>query len=111
MLYRAAVGIDKVELQSAELRTGTAVGAPSEAVLRGIAHARIAHAERTVHKHLEFHVGHVAVDGGNLLQTQLAGEHHAPETPVAQPSHFRRRAVVGLGGSMIWGVSELGGEG
>ena len=96
VLDNPAIGIHKVELHAAELRTLTTVGRALEAVLRGIADARIAHAEGTVDKDLELHVGHGTVDGTYLVSRQLTGQHGPGEAQTAQPSHLLGRAGVAL---------------
>ena len=96
----ASVGIDEVELHAAELCALATVGAAAEAMLRGVAEARIADAEGSVDEDLELHLGHVAVYGCYLVDGELASEHHPAEALLRQPAHLGAGAVVGLGGGM-----------
>ena len=95
-----ALAVNQIELHAAELCTLAAIGRTAEAILRGIAQSAIADAQGTMHKNLQLDIGHGLMDGGNLWNRQFAGQHHTPETQRAQPAHLRRRAIVGLGGSM-----------
>ena len=74
-----------------------AVGGAVEAVLGGVAEAAVADAEGAVDEDLELDVGHRFVDGAYLVDGELAGQHDAAETEVAQPRHLLGSAVVGLG--------------
>ena len=49
-----------------------------------------------MHEDLEFGVGHLAVDVGNLVDRQFAGQHHSAEALTGQPAHLAGGAVVGL---------------
>ena len=58
-----SIGIDQVELHSAELRAGSAVGTPTETMFRGITLTAIAHAEGTVDEYLQFYLGFRRMNG------------------------------------------------
>ena len=72
VLEFVAIGIEEVELHAAHLCAGTTVGRTPKAVLRGIAESAIADAEGSMDEDLQFDVGNVAVDGGNLVDRQFA---------------------------------------
>ena len=91
-----SVGIDQVELQSAELGTLASVSTPAETVFRGIASARIADTQRTMHESLDLNVGHSLMDVAYLLKREFAGEHYPAEPHVSQALHLFGCAVVGL---------------
>ena len=66
MVKYLAIGIEQVELHAAELGTGSAIGAATKAMLRGIAESAVTDAQRSVDKDFQFCVGHLAMDIGNL---------------------------------------------
>ena len=72
----AAILVEEVEGQAAELGTLSTVGTASEAVLRGIAASAVADAEGAVDKGLERHGGHGGMDGANVFQRELARQDH-----------------------------------
>ena len=74
-----AVGIQQVKPHAAHLGTGTTVGRASEAMLGGVTQTAITDAECTVDKNLQFNIGHLAMDGGNLVGRQLARQHYTAE--------------------------------
>ena len=100
VLQHPTLGIQEVELHPAELRTLTTVRTPTETILRRIADTAIAHAEGTMHEHLELDIGHLLMDCPYLLNRELTGQYHTTKTVGAQPTHLLHRTVVGLGGRM-----------
>ena len=100
MLNLAAVGIEEVVLHAAHLRTLATIGRAAQTELRHIALSAVAHAQRSMHEHLKFHIRHPAMNLANLLQRQLASEHDPAETQRPEPRHLLGCAVIGLGGSM-----------
>ena len=97
VLYLPASGVDEVKLESAELGTLAAVGASAEAVLRGVADARVAHAQGTMDKDLELQFGRSLVYLGYLVERQLASQHYSGETQRLQPQSLLCRSRVALG--------------
>ena len=83
-----AVGIDEVELQSAELRALPPVGTAMETILRSITLSGVTHAERAMHKRLEFHPRHLPMNLSHLGERQFAGEHHPLESHRCEPCHL-----------------------
>ena len=100
VLNHLSFGIDKVELQPAELRTLSTVCRTLETVLRGIALPAIAYAQRSMYKDFKLHVGVFGVYLGYLIYRQLTGEHHTLESKSPEPLHLVGGAVVGLGAGM-----------
>ena len=97
VLYLPASGVDEVKLESAELGTLAAVGASAEAVLRGVADARVAHAQGTMDKDLELQFGRSLVYLGYLVERQLASQHYSGEAQRLQPQSLLCRPRVALG--------------
>ena len=113
MQQLVAIGIDEVELHPAELRTLTPVGRAVETIFRGVAESAVADAEGTVHKHLQLHLRHLRVDGGHLVDGELACQHGATEALLPQPFHLLGGARIGLGGGMeaeAKGLQAVGGQ-
>ena len=100
VFYLLAVGIDKVELHSAELSTLATVGTTVETILRSIAQARIANAQCSMNKHLELQFWVGIMDGANFLRRQFARQHHSLHAMVAKPKRLLLGASVALGRSM-----------
>ena len=96
MLDEPAVGIHQIELHTAELGTLATIGRTAETIMRGIALSAVAHTKGSVNEDLQLDVGHRLMDGAYLVDGEFAGQHHAAETKVAQPSYLFRRAVVSL---------------
>lgn len=96
MLDGSAGGVLQVEFQTAELSALTAVCRTPEAVLRCIAHSRVAHAEGSMDEDLEFHVGNSLVDFGNLVGRQLTGKHGTLKAKALEPAHLPGCAGVAL---------------
>ena len=90
-----AVGVDQVEGQAAELGALAAVGRAVEAILRGVAPAAEAHAERPVHEGFERN-GRGGMDGADVGQREFACQHHLLEARTGQEGHLLGRAVVHL---------------
>ena len=90
------VGILQGEIQTTELRAGSTVGTTAKAILRGIALPGVTHTKGSVDEHLQFDLGHRIVDGTDVLQGKLAGQHHTTESQAAEPSYFFYRAIIGL---------------
>ena len=53
-----------------------------------------------MHKDLQFHVWHLAMNGLDLFDRQLASQHHTGEAQITQPTGFLGRASITLGGGM-----------
>ncbi|MNR06160.1 hypothetical protein D3C85_1222230 [compost metagenome] len=91
--------------QPAELGALAAVRAAAGAGIADVALAAVGDAERAVDEELQLHIG-LGADGADLLEGQLAGQHHLGEAHILQELHLLRRAVVGLGA----GVQRYGRE-
>ena len=96
MLDDPAVGIDEVELHTTELGTLATIGRTAETILRGVALSAVAHTEGSVNEDLQLDVGHRLMDGAYLVDGEFAGQHHAAEAQVAQPSYLLCRAIISL---------------
>jgi hypothetical protein len=81
--------------QAAGLRALAAVAAAPADHGGQVALPRIAHAERAVHKHLEFH-GAAAGDARDLLARQLPRQHDAPEAQLRRLLHALERVDAHL---------------
>ena len=79
VLNLTTVGIQQVVLHTTHLGTFTTIGRPPQTVLRHVALSAIAHTQRSMHKHLELHIGHLPMNLANLLQRQLTCQNHTAE--------------------------------
>ena len=95
--HDAAGRIEHVEGLAALLAAGAAVGAAARHRMADEALAAVGHAQRAVDEELQMRVLHLGLDGADLLQVQLAGQHHLAETDVLQEARLLGRADVGLG--------------
>ena len=100
VLQDTALGIQQVERHAADLGTGTTIGRTSEAILGDVTLAGIADAEGAVNEDLQRHVGHLAMDGGNLVNRQLTRQDHTTETQLLQLAHLLSGTVIGLRGGV-----------
>ena len=96
VFYLLAIGIDQRETHTTELGALTTVGATLETMLRGIADARIANAQGTMHKHLEFDIRHLAMNLGNLFGRELTRQNGTRKTYLLEPTYLVGCAVIGL---------------
>ena len=94
--YHFPLGIDEVKGKTAELCTGTTVGTAPETVLRGIALSAVADTERTMHKYLEFGIGHCGVYLSYLLQREFASQHHTGKANAGEKFYLLDCAVIHL---------------
>ena len=76
MLHLPTLAVDQRELHPAKLRTLPTVGTPPKTMLGSITDARIADTEGTMYKHLEFDIGHLAMDLRNLLDGEFTSQDH-----------------------------------
>ena len=96
MFYLTPLRVNQIELHPTELCACTAVGTALKTILRGIAHTRVTHAQRTVHEAFQLHVRHGLVDGFDFGKRQFARQYNALEAQTMQPSHLFGRPIVGL---------------
>ena len=96
MFYLTPLRVNQIEFHPTELCACTTVGTALKTILRGIAHPRVTHAQRTVHEAFQLHVRHGLVDGFYLGKRQFARQYNALEAQTMQPSHLLGRPIVGL---------------
>ena len=103
----ATLGIGHVVRQATSLAAVTSVGTATCVRVADEALAAVGHAQRTVHKELQFAslgIEHI-MDGFDLRQGQLTGQHDLREAHVLHELCLFRRANVGLraGMQLDWG--------
>ena len=82
--------------QPAFLAAVAAVGTAPGVRMADEALPAIGHAQRAVHKELQLGLLHLSADGLDLVQIQLARQHHLAEAHVLQEARLLGRADVGL---------------
>ena len=92
----AVIGINQGEGQTAELGAFSAVGTSSEAGLTGVTLAAVTDAEGAVNENLERYLRYGFVDGANLVERELAGQHHLTESSLSEEARLINGAVVHL---------------
>ena len=83
--------------QAAFLAAAAAVGAAAGVGMADETLAAVGHAQGAVHEELQRGPLYLLADGNDLLQVQLAGQHHLREADVLQKARLLGRADVGLG--------------
>lgn len=80
MFQLTAIGIEKVELHTAELGALATIGTATKAMLGGVAESAVTDAQGTMNEDLQLYVGHGTMDGNYLVDGEFASQHYPTET-------------------------------
>ena len=86
----------QVERQAAELGTLAAVGRTPETVFGGKATSVVADTNGSMYEHFQAHLRHLFVYLPHLVEGEFPGQHHLPESQIAEPGHLCGGLVVHL---------------